>query len=1276
MCRVTSPVVFLVGSLLVFLVVTPAAALRPQIRTVPGEAVVRSHHPLDSPDTKGKSPIAASPFFRAESLVPKTAKTPKGKKSPIANKQPQANLYLLRSDSNLSSEELVAEAKKIPGVLQAEPNYIGTLAYVPSDPQYNQTADHFARIGLEDAWDKQPGSDASIAVAVIDSGVDPLHADLDDAIHPDSWNFVEGNDNIADDRAHGTRVAGIIGAEGNNGEGIAGIAFGCQILSLDVADSQGLITTARVIAALDHATNLGTQVINMSITFRGYSQMLEEACEEAAEHAVLVAASGNENQSESPVYPASFDSVIGVGATMLGSDDRALFSNYNGLEDSLVDLVAPGVNIYTTIPGSMYDGQYTSGTSFAAPMVSGVAALLQSSYPTQSPAAIANHLKSTAAPLGNWAGYGRLSAVTALRTMMAPSLSVASVAVDDSVDWDAGNDEDGNWDAGETVRLVISLFNEGGDADDVIGTLASSDPDISLTDTSTAWGVIASDETEPATETIDNAFISASAGAHDALFSLAVSAQYSTVTGVQVYNSVHSLTIPIDNTYTPPEIITADTTWTSDKTYVIETNTIVMPSATLTIEPGTTLQFGPDGGLEIRGGILSHGTFDQTVDFTSEAVTFFGDFDPQVRYSVGDSPHSVAIGDVENDGDYDIVTANSGSNSISLIRWNGSSFDPEVRYMVGTEPFSVAIGDVDNDGNNDIVTANNNNLSILRWNGSDFDPEVRYAVGSRAYTVAIGDADNDGDNDIATANYWSDDISFLRCNGSDFDPEVRYNVDIHPPSVAIGDADNDGDNDIVIANMGSNNVWLLRWDQTDFDNAPRYTVGGAPHSVVIGDPDNDGDNDIVTANHSSNDVSVLRWNGSDFDPDVRFNVGVRPHSVAIGDVDNDGDYDIVTANSGSNSISLIRWNGSSFGAEVRYMVGSDPKSVAIGDAGNDGNNDIVTANYGSNNVSLLRWNEDLFSTMTGGYSGIWVRSTCPLAAFSHCRFQFGPVLDESAVGSFSDCIIDRTGDEYGLSSVSGSIPLVRCEVVGNGGGDGIRAGSKTLIDCLAENNSGVGLQGGALLTCEARSNGSHGMVASSAEACVASSNGGSGISSSGAVVNCTSTNNVQWGISTTGNVEDCFSSFNSNGISGVNVSNSVARANTDKGIQASGNSTNNLAKDNGGVGISGNNFTDSIVVGNGSGVSLSGTALRTYVGQNEGNGVTGGSLVSSTVLDQSGKGAVNAAIQGSWIVRNSQGGSLLSWFRRIVQRSLQWWNRSAREVRFSLHNDHELAHLG
>ena len=129
-------------------------------------------------------------------------------------------------DPSKTSEALIQAALSLPGVLRAEPNYIGSIAYVPSDPLYVQTADHFARIGMEDAWDVQQGGLPTVTVAVIDSGVDPTHVDLNAAIHPASHNFVEFNDHVFDDLGHGTRVAGVIGAVGNNSEGIAGAAFG------------------------------------------------------------------------------------------------------------------------------------------------------------------------------------------------------------------------------------------------------------------------------------------------------------------------------------------------------------------------------------------------------------------------------------------------------------------------------------------------------------------------------------------------------------------------------------------------------------------------------------------------------------------------------------------------------------------------------------------------------------------------------------------------------------------------------------------------------------------------------------------------------------------------------------------------------------------------------------------------------------------------------------------------------------------------------------------
>jgi hypothetical protein len=884
----------------------------------------------------------------------------------------------------------------------------------------------------------------------------------------------------------------------------------------------------------------------------------------------------------------------------------------------------------------MYDGEYTSGTSFAAPMVAGVAALLQTSYPTQSAKAIANHLKSTATPLSDWAGHGHLSAVDALRTMMEPSLSVSSVEVDDSVDWGAGNDEDANWDAGETVRLVISLENNGGDAEEVSGTLSSADPDVSLTDISTAWGGISSDETKSAHETIDNAFVSAAAVAHDALFDLEVSAQYSTVTGVHQATAVLPLHIHIDNSFTPPTIIGTDTTWTADKTYVIEETTVVMPGATLTIEPGTVVRFADvsdrTSSLEIRGAIDARGTEDAAIRFTSADGMPSGSFAPAARIAEGllENRFLLAIGDVNNNGRDEIVTG--AYDSIRVLDWSNTVI--EISHEVSVDyPFLVVIGDADNDGDNDIVTSGHDyTASLIRWNGVSFDSPV-YCGTTQSYGVMVGDADNDGQNDIVTCVGNIDQVSILHWNGDGFDPELRLATGRSPVWLDLGDADNDGDNDIVTGNEGSGDISLIRWNGTSFDAEIRLTTTGTPQSIKIGDCDNDGDNDIVSANTGS--ISVFRWNGTRFDPECSIPTTSTALDIDIGDIDDNGRNEVVAPLRIAETLVFSRWNGMALDPWDEARLGHNPTLVEIGDVDNDGDNDTLVSQ--EQYISFLSWHSQL-SGKLARYGGLKIISTATEARFENCQLEFAPLHDESSVARFSDCVFDRSGTEYSLASPLGTNPLVRCQVIGNGGGGGIQAGSKTLIDCLAENNSGVGLRGGALVGCEARSNGDDGMIGTSAEGCVASNNGGVGISSSGLVSDCTASNNAEWGGSTSGDVEGSFASFNGMGINGANVSNSIAKANTEKGIQATGLSINNVVENNGGVGISGNNFNDCVVVGNGSGLSLSGTALRTYVAQNGGNGVTGGSLNSSTVLNHPGKGAVNAAVQGSWIVRNGQAG--------------------------------------
>jgi thermitase len=219
----------------------------------------------------------------------------------------------------------------------------------------------------------QPGTNGEgVLVAVLDTGVDSDHEDLGGRVVV-SMNFTSSP--TADDICgHGTHVAGIIAASSNNGIGIAGLAPASCIMSIKVADDEGR-TGAKVMAeGIRWAVDNGASVINISAEFFEPSPDLEEAINYAWEQGALVIAAAGNQGNQTPVYPACYENCIAVAAS---SPDGTLapLSNYG----DWVDVVAPGFEIYSTLPGDSYG--YKSGTSFAAAHVSGLAALL---YPVTS----------------------------------------------------------------------------------------------------------------------------------------------------------------------------------------------------------------------------------------------------------------------------------------------------------------------------------------------------------------------------------------------------------------------------------------------------------------------------------------------------------------------------------------------------------------------------------------------------------------------------------------------------------------------------------------------------------------------------------------------------------------------------------------------------------------------------------------------------------------------------------------------------------------------------
>ncbi|GAB4018798.1 beta strand repeat-containing protein [Spirosoma koreense] len=410
---------------------------------------------------------------------------------------------------------------------------------------------------------------------------------------------------------------------------------------------------------------------------------------------------------------------------------------------------------------------------------------------------------------------------------------------------------------------------------------------------------------------------------------------------------------------------------------------------TTNFKPGETVFVTSTTAIQSTGGNTAPR---QVFQFTTGVLgTGQGYFTPPATNQepgVGGTPYSVAVGDVDGDGDLDLLTANENVYAVSVRLNNGSgSFTPPATNPepgVGSYPRSVVLGDVDGDGDLDLLTANfnSNTVSVRLNNGSgNFTPPATNpepGVGSRPYSVAVGDVDGDGDLDLVTANYSSASVSVRLNNGSgSFTPPAinpEPGVGSGPYSVALGDVDGDGDLDLVTANGGSVSVRLNDGSGSFTPPAtnPNPGVGSGPVSVALGDVDGDGDLDLLTANFNSNTVSVRLNNGSgNFTPPATNpepGVGSRPYSVAVGDVDGDGDLDLVTTNGGTNTVSVRLNNGSgSFtppAANPNPEVGSGPSSVALGDVDGDGDLDLLTANSNSASVSV-RLNGPLPLTLSG-----------------------------------------------------------------------------------------------------------------------------------------------------------------------------------------------------------------------------------------------------------------------------------------------------------------------
>ncbi len=441
---------------MVFLFFMTAQAQRPEdVFFTPQEIIVK---------LKNGPPKKSVHFVRQDRLFPDRARG-----TITARTLGLDRIQKIAISADMNIFDLLKELQNDPQVEYAQVNHLFRLHDLPNDPLVKDQW-LVEKIGLKEAWDIETGS-AEVIVGIVDTGLDYEHEDLQeniwlnsgedvnaddfvdagdfngiddddngfiddirgwdftDAPHfPDAGDYLAQDNDPMDEHGHGTSVAGIIGAVADNRKGVAGIAHGCRMMNLRAGTSQGLLEEDDVASALVYAVDNGARIINMSFGDVVASPLLHDVMQYAfSQQCILVASAGNSSSADIH-YPAGYHETIAVGA-MTSGDVLAGFSNYG----STVDLVAPGVSILTTRLHDEY-GEF-GGTSAAASVVSGVAALVLSNQPTLTHQDVRNILVSSTDDLGEkgWDdryGAGRINALKALQARLSSEASIRYPALD------------------------------------------------------------------------------------------------------------------------------------------------------------------------------------------------------------------------------------------------------------------------------------------------------------------------------------------------------------------------------------------------------------------------------------------------------------------------------------------------------------------------------------------------------------------------------------------------------------------------------------------------------------------------------------------------------------------------------------------------------------------------------------------------------------------------------------------------------------------------------
>lgn len=611
-----------------------------------------------------------------------------------------------------TSEDVWATVDKLSdneNILSAEPDFVwektDTTTVAATDEEINAET-HFPCMDVTGVWKdcfdpaKKEAPGKGTVVAVIDTGVDYTHKDLADNIWvnegeipgngiDDDGNgyvddvygvdFVEGDSDPMDEHGHGTHVAGIIAMTPGNGGGV-GVAYGAKIMCVRAGQANGSFASSDIAKAIKYAADNGADVINMSFGGTGRSYLVESALQDAFPSCVLVAAAGNDGLPTNDamlagylftedIYPAGYKYVIGVMATD-NNQSIAYFSNWDFIEgqNCEYEMAAPGVNIYSTLPGNRY--ACWSGTSMATPNVAAAAAILRSKYTDKSKYSsryIMGQLCSATTSSVFFKGskgdthvYPVLNIRDSLTKQAQPNLSLDEIYTLDYQDVSSLNNGDGIAQPGETIDMGIAVWNRWGaatditvkvDADSVVGIpnkyVEFINDEVKLSDVGTFASVnngftYTDEKLTGISNPIRFKIKEGTPNDIQITFNISITAK----NGLDerdgnLYSSSASYTLTVQNGVALSGIINEDMTLTNDKLWILENNVLIPEGVTVTVEPGTRIQFwsadpnnkyGASANvyLQVEGRFIAEGTEEQPIEmypgkgFENKAVTIIG----------------------------------------------------------------------------------------------------------------------------------------------------------------------------------------------------------------------------------------------------------------------------------------------------------------------------------------------------------------------------------------------------------------------------------------------------------------------------------------------------------------------------------------------------------------------------------------------------------------------------------------------------------------------------